>query len=84
MEKTMKKAQRVLAILGIILLLGLYLSTLIFALMGKDFFPLFMASLFSSFVLPVFLWIYSFIYKLVKKDSSQDLEDKFLEKKKLR
>ncbi len=80
----MKKAQRVLAILGIILLLGLYLSTLIFALMGKDFFPLFMASLFSSFVLPVFLWIYSFIYKLVKKDSSQDLEDKFLEKKKLR
>jgi len=84
MEKTMKKAQRVLAILCIILLLGLYLSTLIFALMGKDFFPLFMASLFSSFVLPVFLWIYSFIYKLVKKDSSQDLEDKFLEKKKLR
>lgn len=84
MEKTMKKAQRVLAILGIILLLRLYLSTLIFALMGKDFFPLFMASLFSSFVLPVFLWIYSFIYKLVKKDSSQDLEDKFLEKKKLR
>lgn len=84
MEETMKKAQRVLAILGIILLLGLYLSTLIFALMGKDFFPLFMASLFSSFVLPVFLWIYSFIYKLVKKDSSQDLEDKFLEKKKLR
>ena len=84
MEKTMKKAQRVLAILGIILLLGLYLSTLIFALMGKDFFPLFMASLFSSFVLPVFLCIYSFIYKIVKKDSSQDLEDKFLEKKKLR
>lgn len=78
MEEAMKKVQRVLAIFGIILLLGLYLSTLIFALMGKDFFPLFMASLFSSFVLPVFLWIYSFIYKLVKKDKSQDLEDKFL------
>lgn len=41
----MKKTQRILAILGIVLLLGLYLSTLVFALLGKDFFPVFMASL---------------------------------------
>lgn len=49
----MKKTQRILAILGIVLLLGLYLSTLVFALLGKDFFPVFMASLFSSFVVQI-------------------------------
>lgn len=72
----MKKAQRILAIIGIILLVGLYLSTLIFALLGKDFFPMFMASLFSSFVLPVLIWAYGFIYKLIKRNSSPDAEDK--------
>ncbi len=44
----MKKAQRILAAIGIILLIGLYLSTLVFALLGKDFFPMFIASHISS------------------------------------
>lgn len=71
----MKKVQRILAIIGIILLVGLYLLTLLFALLGKDFFPMFMAALFSSFVLPVLIWVYGFIYKLVKKHASPDSEE---------
>ena len=74
MEETMKKAQRILAAVGIILLIGLYLSTLVFALLGKDFFPMFIASLFSSFALPVLIWAYGFIYKLIKKNHSLDIE----------
>lgn len=74
MEEIMKKVQRILAVLGVILLLGLYLITLIFALLGKDFFPMFMASLFSSFVLPVLIWTYGFVYRLIKKNSSSGTE----------
>ena len=72
MEEIMKKVQRILAVLGVILLLGLYLATLIFALLGKNFFPMFMADLFSSFVLPVLLWVYGFVYRLIKKNTSED------------
>ncbi|MCI9173433.1 MAG: hypothetical protein HFH49_00620 [Lachnospiraceae bacterium] len=72
----MKKIQRILAIIGIVLLVGLYLSTLIFALLGKDFFPIFMASLFSSFVVPVLIWAYGFIYKLIKKRTAAEPEEK--------
>lgn len=68
----MKKVQRILAILGIILLVGLYLLTLVLAILGKDFFPMFMAALFASMALPILLWLYGFIYKWVKKNSQQD------------
>lgn len=70
----MKKTQRILAIIGIVLLVGLYLLTLLFAILGKDFFPMFMASLFSSFVLPVLIWLYGFLYKMRKKRNSPDFD----------
>ena len=74
----MKKLLRILAILGSILLIGLYFITLILAItlvlacLDKNFFPMFMAALFASMALPILLWIYSFIYKLTKKDSQQN------------
>ena len=67
----MKKSRQILAILGIVLLVGLYLATLILAILGKNFFPLFMASLFASMALPMLIWLYGFIYKRVKKNSGQ-------------
>ncbi len=67
----MKKSRQILAILGIVLLVGLYLATLILAILGKNFFPLFMASLFASMALPILIWLYGFIYKWVKKNSGQ-------------
>lgn len=71
----MKKIQQILAILGIVLLLGLYLTTLILAILGKDFFPMFMAALLASIALPVLLWVYSYIYKLIKRNSKQNSEN---------
>ncbi|MCI9445829.1 MAG: hypothetical protein HFH36_00270 [Lachnospiraceae bacterium] len=68
----MKKVQQILAILGILLLVGLYLLTLILAILGKDFFPMFMAALFASMALPILIWLYGFIYKWMKKNSRQD------------
>ncbi len=71
----MKKIQQILAILGIVLLLGLYLTTLILAILGKDFFPMFMAALLASMALPVLLWVYGYIYKLIKRNSEQNAEN---------
>ena len=41
--------------------------------MGKYFFPMFMTSLLASIALPVFLWLFGFIYKWLKKNSNQEL-----------
>lgn len=68
----MKKIQQLLAIFGIILLVGLYLSTLVLAVLGKNFFPLFMAALFASMALPVLLWLYGFLYKMLKKKADEN------------
>ena len=68
---SMKKTKRIFAIIGIILLTLLYLSTLVFALLGKDFMNWLMASLVSTIMIPVFIWALGFVYKLVhgKKDN---------------
>ena len=63
----MKKGKRILAILGIILLAVLYLSTLIFALIGsKDTMVYFKASIYATVVIPVLIWAYTLVYKLLK------------------
>lgn len=69
----MKKVKQILAIIGVILLVGLYVSTLICALFGGDnFMDLLMASIYATVVIPVLIWAYTFIYKLVKKDGSEE------------
>ena len=69
----MKKAKRILAILGIIVLVGLYLTTLACATFAKDnVMNLLMASLYATVVIPVLIWAYTFIYKLMKKDSKNE------------
>lgn len=68
----MKKAKQILAIIGVILLVGLYVSTLVCALFGDDnFMDLLMASVYATFVIPVLIWAYTFFYKLIKKDDSE-------------
>ena len=69
----MKKTRQIIAILGVVLLAGLYLATLVLAILGKDFFPMFMTSLLASIALPVFLWLFGFLYKWLKKNSIQEL-----------
>lgn len=67
----MKKIKQILAISGCILLIALYVSTLVFALIGSsDAMNLFRASIYATIVVPVLIWAYSFIYRLLKKHYS--------------
>ena len=65
----MKKARQILAILGVVLLVGMYVATLVCALSGSEnFMSMLMASIYASIVIPVLIWALTFVYKLVKKD----------------
>ena len=69
----MKKTRQILAIIGIILLVGMYISTIICALSANEnFMSMLMASLYASFIIPVLIWTYTFIYKLFNKDDESD------------
>lgn len=69
----MQKTKRILAMVGVILLVLLYLSTLIFAILGKDFMNWLMAAVVSTVILPVLIWAYTFVYKLVKGNKADDI-----------
>ena len=62
----MKKMKRILAAAGAILLLLLYASTLVCALSSSEnFMNLLMVSIYATVIIPVLLWAYTLIYKLV-------------------
>lgn len=68
----MKKIKQILAIIGVILLVSLYLTTLILAIFGNpNTMNLFFASIVATVVIPVLLWAYSMIYRLLKNHYSQ-------------
>lgn len=66
----MKKAKQILAILGIVLILGINVL-LIFAAAGtnEDNTQFFNAAIVTVILVPVLLWIYLYIYKLIKKNN---------------
>lgn len=69
----MKKIKQILAILGIVLLVGLYIITLVCAITDQSqTMSMFKASVFASIIIPVLIWAYQFIYKLVTKKDSGD------------
>ena len=72
----MKKTRRILAMIGVILLVILYLSTLVFAITDNTAtMGYFKASVAATILIPVLLWAYTLIYKLAKpKDSDTDPE----------
>lgn len=69
----MKKAKQILAVLLIVILIGLYITTLVCAIIdNSNTMQLFFASVVATFLIPVLLWAYSFIYRLIKKNSQED------------
>ena len=63
------KGRRIMAIIGIIILVGLYVTTLLLAVFGNEnTTPWFMASIAATLVLPILLWVYGWIYKRLKTD----------------
>ncbi|MCD8365836.1 MAG: hypothetical protein LUC83_08535 [Clostridiales bacterium] len=73
----MKKVKRVIAMIGVIALLALYVSTIVLALIGSEqALNLLKAAIYSTVVLPVLLWTYSFIYRLLRNHYSDKGENK--------
>ena len=72
-EQSFKKIKQILAIIGIVVLVGLYVSTIVCALSSSDnFMNLLLASIYATVIIPVLIWAYSFIYKLLIKDQDND------------
>ena len=68
----MKKTKRVLAAVAVVILAGLYLCSLIFALIDhpmKD--SLLTASLYATVVIPVLLYVFLFITSLLQKNQDK-------------
>lgn len=69
----MKKTKRILAIIGVILLIALYGSTLLFAFIDTSkSLGLFKTSIALTILVPVLLYAYSLIYKLTKKQDDSE------------
>lgn len=68
----MKKLKQITALIGVIALAGLYVSTLVLALIGSEqCINLLKAAVYTTIVLPVLMWAYSFIYRMVRKDQKR-------------
>lgn len=69
----MKKTKRILAIIGAVLLVALYGSTLVFAIFDHTKSLGFLkASIACTILLPVLLYAYTLIYKLINKKDRED------------
>ena len=65
----MKKVKRILAIIGVVLLVSLYVITIVLALTyDPNTMNAFRASVYCTFLVPVLIWAYTFIYKLLKNN----------------
>lgn len=67
----MKKGKRILAMAGVVLLALLYLSTLVFALLGAAYMNWLMAAVAATIMVPVLIWAYGFIYRLIKGEQEE-------------
>ncbi len=64
----MKKIKKILAVLGCLLLVGMYALTIVLALTDDpNTMNAFRASIYCTVIVPVLIWAYSFIYRLLKK-----------------
>ena len=69
----MKKGKQILAIIGVVFLVGLYLLTIVAALTASpNSSGLFAASIYATIVIPVLLWAYSLFYRLLSKKNPKD------------
>lgn len=69
----LKKVKKILALLGIVILAGLYLSTIVFALMDSEqSLKLLQASIYLTITFPVVLYGIELIYKLLHKNKEED------------
>ncbi len=59
--------KRILAFIGVGLLVGMYLMTLVFALSGSEnYWGMLMGSVSATIIIPVVLYAYNLVYRLLK------------------
>ncbi len=69
----MKKIRRILAGIGAFLLIAMYGMTLVFALIGSPFSrQLLMAAIACTIILPVLLYAFQLVYRVLKPDDPED------------
>ncbi len=69
----MKNTKRILAVIGIVLLVGLYLSTLFFALFeNPDTYLWFRASVIATIAVPILIYAYTLIYRYLLQRGRED------------
>ena len=69
----MKKMNRLLALITVVILVALYAAALIFALIDSPWaFSVFKACIGMTVVLPCLLYIYLWIYKVLNKESHNE------------
>lgn len=70
------KVKRILALAGAVILFAMYASTLIFALIDHSSTQgLLKASIACTIILPVLLYAYTLVYRTVKKDKKENMEE---------
>ena len=68
----MDKLRRIFAAAGAVVLLGMYLLTFISAILATPAtHALFLGSLSATIIIPIFLYAYTLIYKVVYKDKGK-------------
>ena len=72
----MKQIRRILAILGLVLLVSMYLITLFCAVFdtGNDM-AMFKASVTCTILVPILIWGYTVIYRLAKGRQEKELQE---------
>ncbi|MCI8895870.1 MAG: hypothetical protein HFI41_14725 [Lachnospiraceae bacterium] len=69
----MKKLKQILALAGVAIIALLYLATVVFALLGREFLNWLMAALAVNIFLPVILWLFNYLQKHKKGDDELEL-----------
>lgn len=65
----MKKMKQILALTGALLLFAMYAATLVFALIGSEHaLTLLKADIACTIIVPAFLYAYTLVYRILKKD----------------
>ncbi|WP_313133470.1 hypothetical protein [Anaerocolumna sp.] len=78
----MKNTKRVLALIGVLLLLCIPVLLVIGAFTASpDSTALFKASIFCAIVVPIMVYAYILIYRVIKKNNKEQIESKQIDKK---
>ena len=73
----MKKTKRILALIGAILLLLMYVAAFIVTILDlTSDMRYWKAAMVATVIIPVLIWAYSFVYKLIKGSDDDEKNDK--------